>query len=186
MNQYNLRSDEVVIIKHNRIARGGIMASYSDELILTNLHLILISKSIFGKVKNTSRFPVDEIKVFNGKAQTILGKRANGTPQLEVYFTNGQEFFGFESKKVVKDWIKAINQLVSGQDAAIGGFDDRTIPGTEFIASSIKDTLNTVKGVFGKQPVKVSQECKSCGAPISGFEGQFVRCQYCETNQQMK
>ncbi|WP_052345844.1 hypothetical protein [Paucisalibacillus sp. EB02] len=186
MNQYNLRSDEVVILKQNRIARGGIMANHTDELILTNLNLILINKSLFGKVKNISRFPVDQIKVFNGKAQTILGKRANGSPQLEVYFTNGQEYFGFESKKVVRDWIRAINQLVLGQDSAIDIFDNRTIPGTEFIASSIKDTLNTVKGVFGKQPVKVTQECKSCGASISGFEGQVISCQYCDTNQQMK
>jgi hypothetical protein len=185
MNQLNLQSDEVVIIRQDRVVHGGIMANHTDELILTNLNLILISKGIFGKVKNISRFQVDQIKVFNGNAQTILGKRSNGLPQLEVYFTNGQEYFGFESKKVVKDWIKAINQLVLGQDFTIDRLDNKTIPGTEFIASSIKDTINTVKDVFGKKPVKVIQECHSCGAPISGFQGQVVSCQYCCMNQQM-
>ncbi|GGA90384.1 hypothetical protein [Ornithinibacillus halotolerans] len=135
---------------------------------------------------HSSIFPVDQIKVFNGKAQAILGERSSGYPQLEVYFTNGQEFFGFESKRVVRNWIKAIDQVVLGQDPVIDRLDNLTIPGTEFITSTIKDTINTVKDVLGKTPIKVSQKCESCGAPISGLEGQVISCQYCDTNQQLK
>lgn len=186
MSRYNLQSDEVMILKQDRITRGGNMAYPNNELILTNLYLVLISKTIFGRVKNTTRFSVEEIKEFNGQAQVFLGKRSNGSPQLEIYLTNGHEYFGFERKIVVRNWVRAINQLVLGHDTAQIKSDSLAIPGTEFIASSIKDTLNTIRDVFGaKESVQVSTKCDSCGASMVGIEGQVVRCRYCSSNQRL-
>lgn len=193
MGKYNLQANEWVILKEAGIAHGGLTAVYTDELILTNFNLVHISKGIFGKTKGVRVFPIDQIKVFDNNVQAILGKRPNGTPQLEVYFINGQENFGFKNRKTTVDWVNKISYLLTGEETNMKGSLNRTIPGTEFIAESLKDTFNTVKDVFGlksrKETVqvdkKVVKKCDSCRATISGLEGQVVRCQYCDTEQKL-
>lgn len=83
MAKYNLQANEYVILKNNRVLHGGARASYTDELILTNLNIVLIKKGIFNKVKNIQTYPVNQIKVFDGNAQAKLGKQRSGFPQLE-------------------------------------------------------------------------------------------------------
>ena len=187
MDNYNLQQNEAVIMKSERVLYGGMLAVYSDELILTNLNIILIQKGTFGKTKNIRYFPTNQIKCFNGKAQAIVSKQQSGLPKLEVYFHSGQESFGFEKKKEAEKWVDNINRLLAGE-VEFNNTDSKAIPGAEFVAETVKDTFEAFRGVFGKKgpdEERVAKYCTSCGASISGIKGRVVRCQYCNSEQQL-
>lgn len=192
MANYNLQHNESLIMKHDRVIHGGVMANFTDELILTNLNLVLVSKGLFGKVKGILTIPLNQIKIFNNQAQVLLGKTSGGHPQLDVYYTNGQESFGFESKKEALKWIDNINKLITGKEAEINTSRSMAIPGSEYIAETLRGTVDTFKGALGikpknnnEVPAMVAKKCNFCGAPVSGTKGQIVRCQYCDSNQQL-
>ena len=191
--EYKLLPNEAIILKQDRIINGGSMANFTDELILTNLNLVLIKKGIFGGVKNIQSFPVSQIKVFNNQAQIILSKTRGGYPQIEVYFINGHEKFGFESKKEVMNWINKINQLVTGEDVEMNDPTKMEIPGVDMIAEVLGGTVIAFKDAFGikskklsaESTEKVARKCSFCGASISGKKGQIARCPYCDADQQL-
>ena len=191
MAKYNLLPNESMIMTQDHVLHGGLMASFNDELMLTNLHIVLISKGILGNTKNIQTFPLNQIKVFNGQCQVLLGKTKGGYPQLDVYFLNGQEGFGFQSKKDAAKWLATINKLVTGNEYEADASPSMAIPGTEFIAETLKSTVDTFKGALGiksksaETPTKATKKCSFCGAPITGIKGQIVRCQYCDADQQL-
>ena len=89
MAKYNLQPNEVVVLTESNVAHGGLMARYTDELMLTNLNLVLIKKGVLGNGKGVLTFPLSQIKVWEGRAQAIAGKARNGTPVLDVFFVEG-------------------------------------------------------------------------------------------------
>lgn len=186
MNKVNLQSDECVIRKCNKVRHGGFMASYKDELILTNLNIIYVKKGMFGRIKDVQTLPVNQIKIYEGKAQVLLGKEKNGSPSLEIYFLNEQEVFGFKRKTEVLKWIKSINHLLieDANSATTGQF---AIPGTELVAETIKDTITSFKSILWNKTKdeKVSINCTACGASITGYKGKNVKCNYCDTFQKI-
>lgn len=95
MTKINLQHNEAIIMRDTRIKhdRGGMFDSEVDELVLTNLALIVAHKNIWGKVRNTQRFPLDQVRIANGAPQVIAGRSQNGEPQLHVYFQHGIEAF---------------------------------------------------------------------------------------------
>lgn len=165
------------------------MGTYTDELILTDQSIIYINKGIFKNTKSIQRFSINQIKIYDNKPQVILGKQFNGLPQLEIYFLNGQETFMFQSngKNEIIKWIDSIYQLTTGHSADINSRDRTVIPGVEFVAETLKGTIDTFKGSFGIKAEKdmfetksrMLKKCISCMEPISGMEGHTVRCRYC-------
>ncbi|MDN3451027.1 PH domain-containing protein [Planococcus sp. APC 3906] len=193
MVKVNLMPNESIILKSKNVMHGGLMANYTDELILTNQNIIHVKKGVFGNTKNVKKYPLNQIKIFNGKSQAILGKQRNGSPQLEIYFLNGHEFFGFQSliKKEVVQWINAISKLVTGHESTTvpSGF---ALLGTEYFSETIKGTVDIFKDTFGIQSKKidnsvssemVSKKCISCSAPLTGKKLQIMHCKYCDTDQ---
>lgn len=188
--QYNLQPNEVVILKTDAIMHGGGFGSaYTDELILTNLNLVLVRKGVFGNSKGVLTFPVSQIKVHNQQAQVAVGKN-RGADALEVYFVNGHEYFNFGSgrkyKKKVHEWVAKINFVVTGQDAPVQSVSSLALPGAELVAGVLKDTFGVFKSKLGSQPgapVTISGKCRSCGAPATGFQGQTITCEYCGSAQ---
>ncbi len=114
--------DEVVILKEISVAHGGVMAIYTDELVLTNKKLICVSKGLFGGTKKIYHYPLDQIKVFNGVPQVQQGQLSNGIPCLDVYLVDGEEHFNFQSKnkRKIALWIKEIHKLFGGNFAYSG------------------------------------------------------------------
>ncbi|WP_416143786.1 PH domain-containing protein [Planococcus koreensis] len=80
MVKVNLMPNESIILKSKNVMHGGLMANYTDELILTNQNIIHVKKGVFGNTKNVKKYPLNQIKIFNGKSQAILGKQRNGSP----------------------------------------------------------------------------------------------------------
>ncbi|MFT4288553.1 hypothetical protein [Nocardioides sp.] len=192
MAKYRLQPDEVVILTADHVQRGDSrLPVYTDELILTNLHLIWVGKGILGNAKGIAYFPLSSIKVFEDTAQARLGQAPNRVPQLEVYFQSDEETFRFQagSKREIGEWVSAINRVVTGNDVSPGRSTRGALPGTEAVAESLRDTFNQFKAAFGggrsapppSGSTKVSTKCSSCGAPISGVRGTTVVCQYCDS-----
>lgn len=195
MAKYNLQPNESFILNNENVRHGNT----SGELILTNLNLVyIISKGVFRTTYITQLYPINQIKVFNGKAQAILGNDGN----IDIHFINRMESFKFWNtdmlfslKKAEKEagrWVNAINQLIIGQVSKIDQPVSTSLASAEVIAGTIKDTFDIFKGALvGKSknnneiPIKASKKCIFCGAPISGTKGQIVRCQYCDADQQL-
>lgn len=98
MAKYNLEPSESILIQSiSVLCEGdGLMPGYTDELILTNMNIIHVSKGIFGNTKRVQKYPLNQVKIINGEAQAIMGKSTNGTPNLQIYFLNGQVTFKFQ------------------------------------------------------------------------------------------
>lgn len=112
-DKLGLDYDEVVILQETNVAHGGVMANYTDELILTNKKIICIHMGIFGGKKTTYHYPLEQIKVYNGMPQAQFGKLSNGNKTLSIYFLNGEEQFFFQSSnnKTIEKWISEIQKL---------------------------------------------------------------------------
>lgn len=190
--QYNLQPNEVVILKTAPIMHGGGFGSTgTNELILTNLNLILVKTGMFGGSKGVLTFPLNQIKVHNQQAQVAIGKN-RGLDALEVYFVNGHESFSFGSggkyKKQVNEWVAKINFVVTGQDTPVQPVSNMALPGTELVAGVLKDTFGAFKSKLGSKsvtPLNVVGKCSACGAPVTGVAGQPITCQYCGSAQQL-
>ena len=192
MAKYDLQSNEAVVLNAVGVLHGnGLLSAYTDELVLTNLHLIWVSKGPLRNVKRIEYFPLALIKVINNRAQALSTKRGDGTQQLEVFFQNGQEAFRFSGgKKEIGQWVDAINLAVTGNGPESGSSAGRALPGTGAVAETLRDTFSQFKGSFGgggkapsaaAQPVRASSKCPGCGASISGVSGTVAKCQYCDS-----
>lgn len=188
--KYNLQPHEMVLLKEESVMHGGLWSAYTDELMLTNLNLVLTKKGLFGNLKSVLVFPVNQFKVYNQQVQAMVGKSANGSDVLEVYFLNGQEKFAFQTggKKKINEWIAKLNEAVTGEEAPPQPSSGMAFPGAETVAGVLKDTLGVFRSKFSSQttaPVKVANKCNGCGAPVAGFQGQMITCDYCDTAQQL-
>ncbi|WP_368262768.1 hypothetical protein [Clostridium disporicum] len=197
MDKYNLQPNEYFILNNEHVYHGNTIG----ELILTNLNLVHItSKGIFKTTYIPKLYPINQIKVFNGKAQVILREAG----KIDIHFINGMESFKFinndalfnikKAEKEASRWVNAMNQLITGQVSESDTLVSSEVTSTEVMVGAIKDTFDTVKGVFGikpksekssKESEKVVKKCSYCGAPISGTKGQVVSCEYCDAEQQL-
>lgn len=196
MAKYNLQPNEVVLHSSEAAVQRGtkVFALYTGELVLTNIHLIWLNKSHFGKVKEIDYLPLALIKVHNDQAQARLSKNHQGLPQLEVFFENGEEVFKFQTgaKREIENWIDAINRAVTGKDPEIGKAPGRALPGTAAVAETLRDTFSHFKTSFGsgtaaagERTTRISSRCSGCGASISGISGTVAKCEYCDTESRL-
>ena len=195
--EYNLHPNEAVIMKTDNISRDDGFKSYIYELTLTNLNLILVKKGAWReKVLDVLYFPVNSIRSYDGKASIILSKDKM-YPKMEIHFQSGVEVISFEKRKEAELWVDNINRLLTGGELVPNNADNNAIPGTEFVAGTLKGTIDTFKGVFGIKsnstaivateeaviPERIvicdycgektaitprsAAKCRGCGAPIS-------------------
>ncbi len=204
--EYMMMPNEAIILKEVGIAHGGVMASYTDELMLTNLNIICTSKGVFGNIKKIYQYPLSQIKKYNGRPQVLSGNKSNGSSSLEVYFINGGvETFNFQwgNRRKIRQWIDAIDKLIGGgsvDQSAIIDADDYDDGGTvvgviKEVGGQVKDVGAELLGSLGFRPRKkkesvyekngenVSKRCASCSAPLVGRKGHTVKCKYCDTEQ---
>lgn len=147
----NLDYDEIVITKDVSVAHGGVMAIYTDELILTNKKIICLHKGMFGGTKTIFHYPLDQIKVFNGVPQVQQGKLSNGTACLDIYLLSGEEHFNFQSKNkdTIEKWIKEINKafgIVTKETSKKKG-KNKSEPDEGSIAGAFKEVGDSFKEV---------------------------------------
>jgi hypothetical protein len=192
MAKYNLLPNEAVLLREDGIFHGK---GLSGELILTNVNLVIMKEGLFGGSKGSRIFPLNQIKVYNGRVQALSGK-SGSVDVLQVYFLHGvEEFrFGAGSKKKVQAWIGKINEAVTGEPAPLDTSTSHS--GAEAVVAIVKDTLGAFKSAWGGKnagpasaptslPVPVATKCNSCGSSLSGMQGQSVTCSYCDVSQKL-
>ncbi len=193
MADLNLQPYESIMVQIKGVSSSGSSLSYKDELVLTNLHLFHISKGFFGKVKGINKYQVDGISVVDDRAQVFLANPANdGSLQLQIFFDYGLVSFRLQSdtRRHVWQLINSVNQLRTGKplQADTSGYP-MALQGVGYLAEVVKDTIGAFRHSLGmdtkKEPERESTvaSCRNCSAPLSGYKGQLVRCQYCNSEQ---
>lgn len=114
MNKYyQLKPNESVIRISEEIWFGNSIDDVA-ELMLTNLNIVVTtSKGVFRVVRSFKTFPIDQIKVIDGKIQTqVMFSDENGYYELRIHFNHGQEKFGYGVEEEALQWASTINVLV--------------------------------------------------------------------------
>lgn len=109
MEHYTLQADEVVLYQST--------CNNTSEIILTNLNLILITKTkqLFASEKiETQSAPISTIKIYNNLPHI---KQLGET--VEIYFVDGETKLVLPSKSAAKKLTTAILDLVTGTTAAV-------------------------------------------------------------------
>lgn len=182
-NKLVLDPEECVLLKNENVSYGSGLAKSESDLILTNKAIIFVKKGLLGVGKNQLRFPLEKIKIYENKAQAMEGKTSTGEPALDIYFLDGQENFGFKNKKDISTWIKKINELlVKDKKDESDENKNPVIPGTEFIAKTLKNTIDSCSDILGfkKKNVKITINCPNCGATVTGTKGESEPCPFCD------
>ena len=183
---YQLLPHEYMIMNSDDVSFGK-NGLYTDDLILTNLHLIHIRKGIFGGRKGQIIIPINQIKIFEGKPQVSVTKN-NGSKRLEIYYNSGQAIFSFSNTKDTDKWATNIIKLISGDTNDFETLGDSSLFGADVLAETIKDTFDAFKTGLGfkdTEPEKLSTKCTFCGAPLSGTIKQVVKCGFCDMEQSL-
>lgn len=203
MDGLDLRPNEVVIMENDSVARGDERANLDGSLILTNQSLVYIrrKRGAFGgvSVKDTKRYPLGQIKVYQGRAQVRTGRARNGYPQVEIYLIGGQETFLFNKKKDAQTWAEALNDVINGVPVEASPSDGMSNPDLDSLVGAFGAVFGSVTDSFKSafddgadssksdtRGSRTTNKCSYCGAPISGTRGQIVRCRYCDTEQTLK
>lgn len=179
-----LNQGETVIRSYSEVGYGSKFSRSNNELTLTTQALILTRKNLFGQVKDIIRFPLSDIIISNGQAQVKMGNIDLVTHSLDVYFTTGVERFRFTWEDDIKDWVNDINSMLTGGPEIYhkkGFFED----GASLLkfAENFEGATKKFKKIFGiKSSEQVSRYCPSCGASITGHEGETIKCPYCGGN----
>lgn len=196
MAKFDLQHNEVVILQAEGVAHGtGMLSNHTDELVLTNLHLIWINKGMLGNVKRTEYYPLSLIKVHDGRAQALASQDRGGLHQLEVYLQTSVEAFRFPSggKKLAEKWSAAVNRAAAG-DETTPSVPSRALPGAALVADTLRGTFDQFRTSFGGAPAgpvavaapsRSAVPCPSCGAPISGLSGSTAKCEYCDMESRL-
>ena len=170
--------DETVLKRTGEIGSGNGITRGKNDLILTDRALVLQKKNLFGKDTEVLRYPLADILISNGQAQVRVGKKDAVTPVLEVYLRTGTETFCFTWEDDAKDWANEINTLLTGQPPIYKL--NTWVEEVAGMAAALSGTVRDVRKAFGiRSDAAASAVCPSCGASITGTEGETVRCPYC-------
>ena len=178
-DELHLNADETVVDRMSKVGYGGFFSGNND-LVLTNQNIILIKKGLFGDTQDVVKFPLSDLRVVNGEVQAKLGRPDNVTYTLDLYFDKGMESFSFEWKDDVLKWIDKITEVITGVKVERDEF--AWVGETLAMADSVNSTIKNLKKTLGiKSTEQVSIKCPSCGATLTGLEGETVKCPYCGT-----
>lgn len=181
MADYSLGSSEGIILQYDGVYHNRKLS----EIVLTNQNLICIeaNRGVFKTTYNTLKYPVNQIKVVNGQAQASVIRDGDDWT-LQVLMKNGTEKFRFsgefyerlKKKQEADRWVEQISLLLTGKSAE--NIADSSLVG------GVKNVLGSIGiNVKAKRPENVTAKCIGCMAPLSGQQGQTVRCKYCDTEQ---
>ena len=178
MAVYDLGLDEVVIMQESNVFSGG----SNVTLILTNQNLIEVTKGFWGSDKGSNKYPLLNLKEYNGKPNVLVGKGPNGKTRLELYFTGYEKYYSFQGMLAERKWAGAIEKAYKACVAEQKKCEKPKLDvGTIF--APIKGTLESAKHAVipkTKEPKTKMVKCPRCGAELTGEKGKEVKCSYCE------
>lgn len=177
-NAYVLDPDEAVILQESKVSAESFG---SVDLVLTNKNLIQVNKSFFGKDKDSYKYPLSDLKLLNGRANVLVGKNRNGTKRLELYFSDAERFFSFNTFFSANKWASEIQKAHKKRMAEIER--SKKTANKNSVIKAILGAIDSAndKNVQEKAQTKRFCKCPNCGAELVGFKGEEVMCSYCQT-----
>ena len=177
MTDYQLESDEVLLMELEASVETSFSKSKAHEIALTNRHIVIPYKGFFDKLKEIKKIPLSSINIFQGKVAIAISEKLLEDTEMDINLKNGRLHITVsEDKKKCHPFVNQINNLVCGADYE---FESHAIPGMEGMADALKGTVDAFKKSFGFGPQKQISNCVSCNAQIAGEKGQVVYCRYC-------
>ncbi|WP_165248415.1 hypothetical protein [Adlercreutzia sp. ZJ141] len=210
MSELSLLPNEAILKRDSNVSRGQstLFDSREGELVLTNYALIFLRKGAFGGVRDVTRFPLDQVNVVNGIPQVAYDKPSGDDRQLRIHFAHGVESFSLgqsdddEDSPSLKDlftsaaekerrnaieWRDAVTRVVLSLRSAPASSPSQPMVSQQS-ASAQEPRSAAVSASPAQRPsessvTRVTRKCFGCMAPITGFQGERVVCQYCDTEQ---
>lgn len=178
-----LDSDEVRLIEIAETYKNDTrFMTHKGDLILTNKNVIWVKKNIAGFPKSFEKYPLSELKIYDGKPQVGIVSKFGDYPALTFSFRDYEQSFKLilTQKIKAKEIITRINKMITNTASDV--VEEKAIPGTAFVAETLKGTINTFKKSFGIKEKEAACQCPSCAATIRGIVGQVIECPYCGTS----
>ncbi len=178
MAAYNLDADETVILREIGVSTG---TARKVTLILTNKNIIQINRDVWGKDKDSIKYPLSNLKVSKGKANVLINKNRMGKKQLELFFVDCEKNFQFNKAFAENTWAR---EIIKAQKNRMAEISKETNSGKKSIIQSIKETIGTAKDsllIERRSSLKKICKCPKCGAELVGGKGEKVKCDYCDT-----
>ncbi|WP_099331840.1 hypothetical protein [Actinomyces minihominis] len=195
MSEYSLQPNEVVLLRKEHVSQEAGRKIIQVDLILTNLHIVASQRGMFGGVKSTMLYPLDQVKVFRDQVQAIPEGQGRHDGTLRIYFYQGEACFRLQNRREAMLWAEKIDEAITGRPAAVNSTCSEALPGAETVANVIKDTVGVFKKSFGigsknsgsatDEPQQVAGACRSCGAAVATVRNQVATCSYCGTVQRI-
>ena len=195
MSEYRVQPNEAVLLRKERVSQEVGRKTLQVDLMLTNLHIVASQRGMFGGVKSTMLYPLDQVKVFRDQVQAIPEGRDRNDGNLRIYFYQGEVHFRFQNRREAMAWSQKIDEAITGRPAAATPVFAEALPGAETVANVIKDTVGLFRHSLGigtkyagsgrDEPEQVSGTCTGCGAGIADFRNQVTTCSYCGTVQRI-
>ncbi len=198
MNDYNLEANELVIMQEDSVClveRSGEIEL--EEIVLTNLNLILVrsvSQGLFKRSSFLKKLPLEHILNDEGVPQVIVSNiRDKFLLQLPFKDEAIALRFSDETKLTASHWADAIRK------AAVGSLSD--IKTSSSVPPELAGLVDGARGVIDmfrggpkpkeavqqtsapSKPSHASGKCVGCHAPLTGKRGTVVTCKYCDTSQ---
>lgn len=184
MIDYKLDIDEVLLVELITGAETKEFRYKRYNIALTNKNIIFVSTGLFGKAKDNKKYPISDVKQYEGKAAIAYTEKMLDDSVIDISLINNRiKITVFhEDKKVARDFVNQLNKLVTGSDDKL---TQKTIPGIEGLAESVKGSIDVVKKTFGIKPKQVVAKCSGCGVSITGDAGSIINCPYCGNANQL-
>ena len=179
MNIYELGADEIVIMQDAHVSDS---ASGNVTLVLTNQSLIQVNKGFWGSEKSSEKYPLLDLKEYNGKPNVIVGKAKNGSAQLELYFTSFEKYYSFQAAFAERKWANAIAKAYKARVVDVKK-NEKAKSDKGVLFAPLKNTLGSAKNAIipkTKAPKTKTVKCPKCGAELSGEKGAEVTCSFCD------
>ena len=178
MEVFDLDVDEAVILREEEVCVGS---SGNADLILTNKNIIQVNRGFWGGTKDSIKYPLENLKVLNGKANVRIGKSRSDAKQLELYFVDCEKYYQFNHAFSERNWAREIVKAHKNRMATIEN-EQKAKCEKHSIFQSISGTIGSVKDAFFARKVQTQKICKcpKCGAELIGVKGMEVQCSYCD------
>ena len=176
MEHFSLQPNESILYKGDGLFYES-KKTYSCDLFLTNLNLVIVRKiaKLFAKNQtDVYSYPVSEIKIYNETPQI----KQSGTA-VEIYLTGGELKIDLQSIFEAKKFIHIAYELLTGKSFSVRGAEK--VKGAVGLVDSTLgiDTVGTVKNVlekgvvgtvFGGLSKKTSRSAKGSAVVKEAFD----------------
>ncbi|MCR4841068.1 MAG: hypothetical protein K5848_05950 [Lachnospiraceae bacterium] len=172
MISYNLDEDEIVLMQEEHASWG----SKNVRLLLTNKSIIQVTKGMFGKDKFVNKYPLMDLRVFNGKPNVRVGKLGLGQSQLELYFQKHEKFYRLRGVFTEKKWADAIEKAYAELNPGSSSTTEKT---SKLPFKLPKIGFSTKKELASNGDGVRVLKCRNCGADLPPTTEKEVTCEYC-------